>query len=146
MLMLLLLLCRRAFELAHSSTYLFAGTRPQAGALSGHLPFLQPVLLSMLLRRHRLRLCQRTPTADGCVRHAEGPAVQSSSPALDRQLSRHKFSWPAAVEVEQVTFQRPVSVGDLMRLKSWVAHTWVAPSEPTKVRCGCASASWLACW
>ncbi|KAL4856193.1 Zinc finger MYND domain-containing protein 10 [Chlorella vulgaris] len=59
-------LMRRAFELAHSSTYLFAGTRPQA------------------------------------------------------------------VEVEQVTFQRPVSVGDLMRLKSWVAHTWVAPSAPTQ--------------
>ena len=31
-LLLLLLPCRRAFELAHSTAYLFAGTRPRAGA------------------------------------------------------------------------------------------------------------------
>ncbi|EFN56025.1 hypothetical protein CHLNCDRAFT_145453 [Chlorella variabilis] len=60
-------LMRRAFELAHSTTYLFAGCRPRA------------------------------------------------------------------VEVEQVTFRRPVNIGDLMRLKSWVTHTWVSPHNPEQV-------------
>lgn len=38
------------------------------------------------------------------------------------------------MEVEEVTFRRPVSVGDLLRLRSWVAHTWVAPHNREMVR------------
>ncbi|KAI7836532.1 hypothetical protein COHA_009597 [Chlorella ohadii] len=57
-------LMRRAFELAHATTYLFAGCRP------------------------------------------------------------------LAVEVEEVTFKRPVNVGDLIKFRSQVLHTWVSPDQP----------------
>ena len=36
----------------------------------------------------------------------------------------------AAVEVEEVTFKRPVNVGDLIKFKSQVLHTWVSPDQP----------------
>ena len=29
-----------------------------------------------------------------------------------------------------MTFKRPVNVGDLIKFKSWVVHTWVAPEDP----------------
>lgn len=32
-----------------------------------------------------------------------------------------------------MTFRRPVNIGDLMRLKSWVTHTWVSPHNPEQV-------------
>jgi len=35
-----------------------------------------------------------------------------------------------AVEVEEVTFKRPVNVGDLIKFRSQVLHTWVSPDQP----------------
>ncbi|PSC69493.1 Acyl-coenzyme A thioesterase mitochondrial [Micractinium conductrix] len=61
-------LMRRAFELAHSTAYLFAGSRPYA------------------------------------------------------------------VEVEEVTFKHPVSIGDLLRMRTLVLHTWRCPDDPTQGR------------
>ncbi|GAB4824236.1 hypothetical protein N2152v2_011282 [Parachlorella kessleri] len=59
-------LMRRAYELAHSTAYLFAGTRPQA------------------------------------------------------------------VEVGEISFQKPVDVGDLIKFKSCVLHAWQAAQDPGK--------------
>lgn len=62
------LLCRRAFELAHSTAYLFSGCRPRT------------------------------------------------------------------VEVDRITFQRPVSVGDLISFRAWVTRAWALPDTPGQVR------------
>ncbi|KAL4433426.1 hypothetical protein ABPG77_010279 [Micractinium sp. CCAP 211/92] len=61
-------LMRRAFELAHSTAYLFAGSRPYA------------------------------------------------------------------VEVGEVTFRFPVEIGDLLRMRTLVLHTWVHPGRPGQGR------------
>ena len=37
------------------------------------------------------------------------------------------------MEVEEVTFKRPVNVGDLIKFKSQVLHTWVSPEQPDQV-------------
>jgi hypothetical protein len=109
---------RRAFELAHSTAYLFAGCRPHAGAWHSGL--------------HRTLLAAPCgwPTSS-CARHS------TAAGTVDEIVASKRCSVPAlcfAVEVEEVTFRRPVSVGDLLRLRSWVAHTWVAPHNRELVR------------
>ncbi|KAL4433423.1 hypothetical protein ABPG77_010276 [Micractinium sp. CCAP 211/92] len=59
-------LMRRAFELAHSTAYMFAGSRPRT------------------------------------------------------------------IEVDRITFRRPVSVGDLLSMRSTVTHTWPSKQDPGK--------------
>ncbi len=38
------------------------------------------------------------------------------------------------VEVDRITFRRPVSVGDLLSMRSTVTHTWPSKQDPGKVR------------
>lgn len=39
-----------------------------------------------------------------------------------------------AVEVDGITFRRPVNVGDLIRFRSWVLRSWPSQLTPGKVR------------
>jgi acyl-CoA hydrolase len=39
----------------------------------------------------------------------------------------------AAVEVDRITFERPVNVGDLIKFRSWVTSAWPCQHTPGKV-------------
>ncbi|KAL4451607.1 hypothetical protein ABPG75_007269 [Micractinium tetrahymenae] len=43
-------------------------------------------------------------------------------------------SRPYAVEVQEVTFKFPVEIGDLLRMRTLVLHTWVHPEDPSQGR------------
>lgn len=55
-----------------------------------------------------------------------------------RDTSRLLLCCPSrpAVEVDGITFRRPVNVGDLIRFRSWVLRSWPSQLTPGKVR-GC---------
>ena len=91
-------LMRRAFELAHATTYLFAGCRPRTGKSVVHGGL----------------LC-------ACMQ-------QTNCEALF-------FRFLDAVEIGGITFRRPVEVGDLIKFKSWVTHTWQSSPGQVSVVC-----------
>lgn len=95
---------------------------------NGMLPMAQAMLRHTMLCHVVPRALRTKPIAMPC--HAlPCPAME-----LHCNHSIPSSLLAAAVEVEEVTFKRPVNVGDLIKFKSQVLHTWVSPDQPDQAR------------
>ncbi len=63
-----------------------------------------------------------------------GPHQLCCAALTAARLILHPSPAVRAVEVGEVTFRFPVEIGDLLRMRTLVLHTWVHPGRPGQGR------------
>ena len=89
---------------------------------------------------HLLHVFRCQTSVSGGARHGQTVAAsaleQHACDSYAAAMTRLDGAYRILPQVEEVSFQAPVSIGDLLRFQSHVAHTARRPEDPTLVCTG----------